>query len=116
MELRDLLVEHDYYASPVNYDNAEAGYTYNNWKEFYDIFKDADISLNLVYRWDLTKDNDQYELQVVHIDQRKGIYRPMFINNIVKENVDEIEQYLTAHFEYISNMWQPISNKFAGYD
>jgi hypothetical protein len=118
MELKDLLVEHDFYASPTNYDCFTAGETYNSWNEFYAEYKDADLDYNLVFRWDLelAEDGETYDLNLIHIKQSKGRYVSIVIINITKENTDEIEQYLTANFQKMMKNWQPISNKFAGYD
>ena len=55
MELKDLAIDHDYYASDSNYYSNDATGHYNTWADFYEEFKDADIDMNLVYRWDITE-------------------------------------------------------------
>lgn len=115
MTLKDLAIDHDYYAHDSNYYSNEAGGVYDTWKEFYEEFKDADVDLNLVYRWDIKKRDDveSYYMQIVIIGQRKGIYAPWRIDNVFEEDVPEILEYLRPHLEKLISIWQPLSAELA---
>ena len=113
MTLKDLAVKHDYYASDSNYYSESTTSTYDSWKEFYSINKDYDIDMNLVYRWDINQDDDgEYSMLLVIIGQRKGLYRPVIINNILEENVEQIKEFLKPHFEKLISIWKPLSTEF----
>lgn len=46
-------------------------------------------------------------LQLSMIQQRKGNFLPIFISNIQKDELDDIEKYLKKHFDYILSIWKP---------
>lgn len=111
MKLKDLAIDHDYYASDSNYYSNEAKVTYNNWYEFQEDYGEADIDMNLVFRWDIYKrDNDKgYWMQIIIIKQRKGVYTPIHINEVVEEDASQIIEFMKPHLEKILKIWQPIS-------
>ena len=96
MTLKDLAIDHDYYASGSNYYSNDAGALYNTWADFYDEFADADIDMNLVYRWDVFKreKGDGYHMQIVIIGQRKGIYIPIHISYVHEYDVNSILSFM----------------------
>ena len=113
MTLKDLAIDHDYYASDSNYYSESATTTYDSWKEFYSTNKNADIDMNLVYRWDINQDDDgEYSMLLVIIGQRKGLYRPVIINSILEENVEQVKEFLKPHFEKLISIWKPLSTEF----
>lgn len=77
-KLEDLCIKHDYYCSELNYFSNDAGKRFVSWKEFYDEFKDADIDMNLCFRWDLEKrdKSEHYRLEIFIMGQRKGLFMP----------------------------------------
>lgn len=114
MTLKELAIEHDYYASDSNYYSNDAGCKYDTWADFYEEFKDADIDMNLVYRWDIfeREKSKRYYMQIYIIGQRKGIYMPIYINYIDEQDVPQIKEFLKPHFEKLISIWQPLSNEF----
>lgn len=114
MELKDLSIDHDYYASDSNYYSNDARGHYNTWADFYEEFKDADIDMNLVYRWDITKrdESGRYYMQVVIIAQRKGIYMPIHIDYVDEKDVPQIKEFMKPHFEKLLSIWNPLSSEF----
>ena len=62
MTLKDLAVEHDYYCHDSNYYSNDAGGEWNTWSDFYKEYNDADIDMNLIFRYDVAKvdETDKY--------------------------------------------------------
>jgi hypothetical protein len=114
MELKDLAIDHDYYASDNNYYSNEAAQHYHTWADFYEEFGDADIDMNLVYRWDITErdKSKRYYMQVTIISQRKGIYMPVHIDYVDEKDVPQIREFMKPHFEKLLSIWKPLSIEF----
>jgi len=114
MNLKDLAVRHDYYASESNYYSQEATGNYETWNDFYEEFNDADIDMNLIYRWDITEteEKEKYSMFVVIIAQRKGIYMPIFIDSVEEKDVPQIKAFLKPHFEKLLRIWNPLTDDF----
>lgn len=114
MELKDLAVDHDYYANESNYYSNDATLKYDTWADFYEEFKDADVDMNLVYRWDISlrEKSERYRMQIIIIGQRKGIYKPVHINYVDEKDVDQIVQFMKPHFEKLLSIWNPLSEMF----
>jgi len=114
MNLKDLAIDHDYYASGSNYYSNEATGHYPTWADFYEEFNDADIDMNLVYRWDITQREKagRYYMQVVIIAQRKGIYMPIQIDYVDEKDVPQIIEFMKPHFYKLLSIWNPLSEEF----
>lgn len=114
MELKDLAIDHDYYASGCNYFSKDAGDNYNTWADFYEVFKDTDIDMNLVYRWDITQrdKSKRYYMQIIIIQQRKGLYMPIHIDYVDENDVPQIIEFMKPHFEKLLSIWKPLSNEY----
>ena len=112
MDIKKFSVEHDYYCSGDNYYSKEAQSRWGTWVEFYEEFKDADIDLNLCFRWDIhKKDNgDGYSMEIFMIQQRKGIFHPHFIDSVYNHDLAAITEYLRKHWEKLQSIWKPISD------
>ncbi len=112
MKIKDLAVDHDYYTSDSNYYSNDASGHYENWDSFYNEFKDADIDMNLVFRWDIYKKDEEkgYYMQVTIIAQRKGIYMPIHIDSVEDKHVEQIKEFMKPHFEKLVSIWNPLNN------
>ena len=110
--LKSLAVEHDYYASGNNYYSNDAASEYPTWADFYEEFAGADIDMNLVIRWDLTKreKSDRYSMQIIIIHRRKGIYAPVHIHYVDEKDVEGIIKFMRPHFKKMLKNWQPLTN------
>lgn len=110
-KLIDLACEHDYYASDSNYYSNDAALSYETWSDFYADFLDANIDMNLVYRWDVheTEESGKYYMQIFMIQQRKGIYMPVYISCVDEKDVEGIITFLKPHFEKLLSIWQPLT-------
>jgi hypothetical protein len=110
MKLADLIQERDSGASDSNYYSNETREDYKTWQDFYNEYHDADIGMNLIYRWDVfEKTPESYGLNIFMIMQRKGIYKPIGIKNIEEKDVYQIKKMLKRHFYYLVNMWNPLN-------
>lgn len=110
MELKDLAIEHDYYCEDkkLTYDQREEFYS---WDQFYDEYNDADIDMNLIFRWDIFKNEkfiNDYTLKLYVIRQRRGIFELITVRNIKNENVPLIIELLSRHKEKLDKIWKPL--------
>nr|WP_315212279.1 hypothetical protein [uncultured Flavobacterium sp.] len=110
MNFNDLLQDHDYYASNSNYYSNEASTKWNSFDDFYSEYINADIDMNLIYRWDIKKDDEEnLYMEIFIIKQRKGIYAPQFIKNVSEKDFDKIRELLQPHLDKLANIWLPFS-------
>lgn len=110
MEFKDLLVEHDYYASPSNYYSKEPKENWKTFQDFYDEYHNADIDINLIYRWDIREDEDgSLYMEVIFIRQRKGIYSPQHIEKVTESDFENIQKLLQPHMDKIAKNWLPFT-------
>jgi len=112
--LKSLAIDHDYYCSDNNYYSNEAGINYKSFDDFYDEFKDADVDMNLVFRWDVGKHpasdlspREGYYLQIFIMKQRKGIFTPIYIETIEDKDVPNLLLYLQPHIQKLKKIWEP---------
>ena len=116
--------KHSYYCNETNYYvdgyNNYGRSEYDNWKDFKEewlICHDKlDDDYNHVFRFDiLEKRNEEdeltgeFELWLFFILQRKGIYRPVWIKNIKKDDMTDIEDFLKDRWQYLKNQWTEFS-------
>ena len=115
--LKELSVDHPYYASNSNYFSGEAGGTWETMTEFLDDMEDADIDMNLIYRWDIRPrgetgaETGRYSAEVFIIRQRKGIYSPQVIKHINEAEAERFKALAQKHWETIKAIWAPFSNE-----
>ena len=104
--------DHPYYASSCNYYSNEAHQEWETMAEFLDEFENADVDMNLVFRWDLQPRDEQktrWSAQVIIIGQRKGIYSGHEIKNVNEIELHRFEKYLLKHWDTVRKIWMPIS-------
>jgi hypothetical protein len=124
MKFEDLMVDHPYYCSDNNYYSRDAAQSHEKWSDFYDEYKDADEDMNLIFRFDVKKweeDSDEHSerpfkagdlyVEIFMMQQRKGIFRPHMIYNIKESDFEEIKEILQRHYNRLQEMWRPFSNK-----
>jgi len=116
MKFKDLLAKHPYYCSDSNYYSNEASLSYKNWEDFISDWHDADVEYNHVFRFDIKENEDDnkvglgtYYGEIFVMQQRKGIFKPISIENIKPENFESIKEFLSRHFEEVKKLWQPFS-------
>ncbi len=84
-----------------------------SWKSFSEEMGDANVDLNLVFRWDWAPAGEYYGLAAQQrnrsmMHQRKGQFH---VHTIYVDNVDEpaIRAWLEPHWKRLQEMWMPIS-------
>lgn len=107
-------VRHPYYCREGNY-FARASETiqkYESWKDFIAEQGDADLDLNLVFRWDWSprgEEDDEWDLlKLFYIKQRKGLYRYVEIA-VSREDEPAIREWLKVRWEHMRSLWAPFS-------
>jgi len=113
--IEKLAVAHPYYCSSKNYQSTKYSYNWETLTEFLDIMEDADVDMNLCFRWDVRLKEDDttqtnYEVEIFIMHQRKGLFVPHYIESITDDEVDRFNRYLKKHWETLNKMWMPISN------
>jgi len=114
--LKRLAVKHPYYCSDSNWYSNDANEKYSNMTEFLNAWEDADVDMNLCFRWDITADDEEsekagrYKAEVFIMIQRKGIFKPMYIESVNEIEAIRFEAYAKKHWETVVKLWNPLSN------
>lgn len=108
MEFKDLLQDYDYYCSDNNYYSKDAGMSWDSFQDFYNEYKDADVDMNLIFRWDVRSNEDKsFCMEVFIMQQRKGIFAPHFIQEVRESDFNDIKTLLQPHFDKLTKNWLP---------
>lgn len=119
LELKN--TEHSYYCSESNY--YVNGYNnfgrcdYDSWQDFRVDWLDQDRldlddDYNHLFRFDICEDEEKpgnFRLLLFFVLQRKGIYLPVVIHKITKDDLPEIEVFLNGRWEYMKSQWSEFS-------
>lgn len=111
-----LPTDHPYHCSAQNYYSNEPYQEFETLYDFLEEFGDADVDMNLVFRWDVNKydeesERDGFYLEIFMILQRKGIFCSKRIQDFKKSDVPDLEKFLKPHWDKLKEMWVPLSNK-----
>ena len=103
--------DHRYYCSSSNYYSNDPRREFETVTDFLDEMFDADIDMNLCFRFDIHKEvNETYYAEFFIIQQRKGVFMPVRCNSYNPEvEGGRLESYLKKHWNYMNNLWKPIS-------
>lgn len=91
--------QHHYECSTDNCDCPKAKLVYKDFDSFYDEFCTADVNWNLVVRWDVRRNDDGSHYCEL----------PVIIKNLKEQDEIELLDYLQAHWDYLKDIWAPIS-------
>lgn len=110
---RSLVVDHPYYASQGNYFNNDCHAEYGSWQEFVEVGGDADLDMNLVYRWDWRRAEPEWDmphdrLLLYFVGQRKALHRSAEIR-VSTDDEDAIREWLRPRWDKLRDIWAPIS-------
>jgi len=105
--IKQLAVKHDYYCSENNYYDSARRSDYYTFSEFYEEWFKTDVDMNLCFRWDIKKieKSKDYCMEIFIIQQRKGIFYPIFINKVEDKDVPKIIEYLKEHQKKLNQIW-----------
>lgn len=119
LELKN--TKHSYYCSESNYYvDGTRNYglcEYDTWEDFKEewfVDGSLDDDLNHLFRFDILENDDvpgEFRLFLFFILQRKGIFRPVCIRNITKDNLSEIETFLSQRWPYLKSQWREFSEE-----
>ena len=108
-----LCKEHPYYCNESNYYSNEPREVHETMTDFLDEYEDADVDMNLCFRWDLHEageDHDTQFAEVFMMHQRKGIFAPHHIKKWEEHELDRFRAYAEKHWQTLCAMWSPIAN------
>lgn len=114
MTLKELAVKHPYYSSDSNYFSNDASASFDTWQDFIDEWGDVDRDYNLCFRFDVTEreeDGGGFGAQISLLQQRKGIYYPITIEEVEEKDVESMVNWLSPYWDLIQKLWTPFSNK-----
>jgi len=117
MTLEKMALDHDYYCSKRNFYSNEPSESFETMTEFLDQYEDADVDMNLCFRWDIhnrSEDEEgkkagRYCAEVFIMMQRKGIFKPCQIQHVNEEEITRFKKYLDKHWKTLQQIWAPVS-------
>lgn len=106
--------DHPYYAQEGNYYSNGEHAEYESWSDFMDEMGDADLDMNLVYRWDWREGDDwgippgESRLMIFWIGQRKA---RAFSSEVAVTRDDEpaIRAWLRPRLARLMELWSPLT-------
>ena len=108
MTLKDLAVDHPYYCSTSNYYSNDANQGFKTMTEFLDEFEDADIDMNLMFRFDVHEADGRYSAECFLMLQRKGIFMPCTIESFTENELPRFIAYANLHKQRLLENWLPL--------
>ena len=115
--LKELSIEKPYYCATGNYFSNEVNGEFDTMTDFLAEFKDADIDMNYMFRFDIKpRDDENTETgreyaEIFLMLQRKGIFKPCYVKHINEEEAIQFSEYAKKHWEYTQKLWSPLSKK-----
>jgi len=120
--------KHSYYCNESNYyvQASETVQEFGSWADFIAAEGDADLDLNMVFRWDWHSDRGEDEgkaarkkaeadpyyraetLQLSYMGQRKGIYRCVLVS-VCRADEPAVRAWLQIRWDYMKKLWAPFA-------
>jgi hypothetical protein len=114
-------IDHPYYCNERNFYSNEPGDSYKTWASFIAEYRESDIDLNLVFRfdWKEGEDNGAGEfagdcyyrngiLKIFWLRQRKGIFACSEIS-VCRADEAAVIAFLRPRWEHMQKLWEPLS-------
>lgn len=107
-------VKHDYYCNESNYYSNDCHASYESWADFVEEEGDADMDLNLLFRWDWHCPQSEpdaepnHTLQLFFVGQRKGLFRCAEIK-VTPDSETDVRQWLFKRYRHLMKLWEPLS-------
>lgn len=96
--------KHQYYCHDEGW-YGKSGHSYDSWKFFLEEMGEADLDLNLVFRWDW--DKEENTLKVYWLQQRRGLFQAAIIQ-VTQEDEEGIIAWLKPRFDHLLSLWSPL--------
>lgn len=103
--------DHPYYCSDANYYTTpdKTIMRYDSWDEFHDDWKNFDVDMNLIFRWDWNVWEDGVEeLSIYRMLQRKGAFVTQIVR-VTPDDEDAVRSYLQPHLDRLVENWEPMT-------
>lgn len=105
--------DHSYHCSGSNFYSNKARESFTTVTEFLDEYEDADVDMNLCFRFDIhEREDDDIEdygklyVELFLIKQRKGIFSPIMCHSYNPDIESErLKQYLEKHYLMMKSLW-----------
>jgi hypothetical protein len=116
-------VKHPYYCNEGNFFASESvGSEFKSWAKFIEEFGDADMDMNLLFRWDW-REGEEYglgpftgdvnyrngRLLVFWMGQRKGLYQYSTVE-VCRADESAVIEYLRPRWEHMRLLWEPLGS------
>lgn len=120
-------IDHPYYCNEGNYfaRDADCHSHYKSWPEFVAEQGDADLDMNLVFRFDwepprnyedpdepIAWQGDEYYrdsvLKLFYMGQRKGLFRWVTIE-VCRADEQAVREWLQVRWDHMKKLWEPLS-------
>lgn len=118
-------VDHPYYCNEGNYFASGCGSHFSRWQDFLAAEGDADLDMNLVFRWDwvapreddepdkpIQWHSDEYyrdcTLKLFYMGQRKGLFRYTTID-VCRADEPAVRDWLEVRFVHMLRLWAPFA-------
>jgi hypothetical protein len=103
---------HPYYCAEGNFYKTGCHNLCESWQEFYELVRDWDPDLNLLFRWDWHQPGyDDWEgsplLETFWVGQRKAL-QYSYECPVTPEDEPEVRAWLEEHAKTIAAIWAPI--------
>jgi hypothetical protein len=116
--------KHDYYCAEGNYyapGNQQPFLEHESFDDFLSEESDADLDMNLVFRWDWHEGTD-YDLPefngdenqrngklfIFFMGQRKGLYRWAEVD-VCRADEPKVIEYLMPRYRHLMKLWTPLN-------
>lgn len=117
-------VDHAYYCAEENFyapGNGQPFQSYKTFSNFLEAEGDANLDMNLVFRWDWYEGpdwgagdyngDDNYrngKLMIFFMGQRKGLYRWAEIE-VCRADEEAVKAYLAPRLQHLLSLWEPLT-------
>ena len=113
-------IDHPYYATEGNYFSNGCHAVFESWADFLEAEGDADLDMNLVYRWDwkIADPSDYVDedpgdipppaLFIYYVGQRKALHRSVEIAPMSEDDEPSVREWLTVRAQHMRLVWEPL--------
>lgn len=110
----DLITDHPYYCCEGNFYQRGHHEHLPSWSRFVVEWSEEDEDMNLLYRWDITRDDDgALTLKCFYMHQRKARCSSVFVD-ITEADLPTVREWLEGKWSHICKLWAPLSDNVKG--
>lgn len=113
--------DHPYYCNQGNYFKNGCNSEFASWSDFLFDEGDADLDMNLVFRWDWEITGEDGEpakpsedrhykdgtLLLFYMGQRKGLFRYCKVS-VCQNDEPSVRVWLQTRFDHMKKLWEPL--------